>query len=249
MKNYIGALFAAIVLLTSSCNCKNDKKVLFVVTSHNELGATEESTGYWLSEVTHPWHILVEAGYTIDFVSPQGGKAPIDKRSYDTKDSINNLFLNSELYQSKIANTLSPNQIDASNYDAIFYAGGHGTMWDFPNNQSLNQIAAKVYDDGGIVGAVCHGPAGIVNVKLRDGNYLVNGKKVSAFTNEEEAKLELNTIVPFSLEDELVKQGAIIKKAGMWEAKVSIDERLVTGQNPQSAAAVGNAMLELLKQD
>ncbi|PXY01980.1 type 1 glutamine amidotransferase domain-containing protein [Marinifilum breve] len=247
-------IYSSIFLLfiAFACNQKDkkqssQKKILFVLTSHDQLGNTDEKTGYWLSEVSHPWHVFTKAGYTIDFVSPKGGKVPMDPRSNDTNDSINNLFLNDNFYRQKMVNTMQPNEINKGEYEAIFYAGGHGTMWDFPNNTALSEITSKIYENGGVVGAVCHGPAGIVNVKLSNGKYLVNGKKVSAFTNKEETALKLDTIVPFSLEDQLVKNGAIMQKADMWHEKVSVDQGLVTGQNPQSAKAVGMEMLKLLK--
>ncbi|MDC1107052.1 type 1 glutamine amidotransferase domain-containing protein [Prolixibacteraceae bacterium] len=231
-------------------NCKkkcNEKKILFVVTSHNDLGDTGKKTGYWLSEVTHPWSTLVDAGYTVDFVSPKGGVVSTDPGSKDMKDSINTAFLNNKEYQAKIGQTMTPKDIDPTKYAAIFYAGGHGVMWDFAGNEALNQIAASIYDNGGVVAAVCHGPAGIVNIKLEDGKYLVDGKNVSAFTNEEEAQIALDKVVPFSLEDSLKSNGAIIQKADLWQEKISVDNRLVTGQNPQSAKAVGEAVLDIIK--
>ena len=120
-------------------------------------------------------------------------------------------------------------------------------MWDFPNNKKLAKIAAKIYENDGIVAAVCHGPSALVNIKLSNGEYLVDGKTVSVFTNEEEANVELKNVVPFSLEDKLIERGATVDKAAMWQEKVSVDERLVTGQNPASAKLTAEKIVELLE--
>lgn len=222
------------------------KKVLFVVTSHDQLGNTGKSTGYYLSEVTHPWNVLHKAGYEIDFVSPKGGKAPVD--DFDLSDPVNKKFWKNEKYRNKIQNTMKPSDVNPEEYVAIHYAGGHGTMWDFPENEKISTIARKIYEKNGVVSAVCHGPAGLVNIKLSNGEYLVDGKKVSAFTNEEEKAVELDSVVPFLLESKLKKRGATFEQSGLWQKQVSVDGRLVTGQNPQSATAVGEKTLKLLKE-
>jgi putative intracellular protease/amidase len=220
------------------------KKILFVVTSHNKKGTTGQSTGYYLSEVSHPWEVLVNAGYDIDFVSPLGGKAPVD--GFNLDDAANKHFWENTTYRTKIENTLKPSDIKAEEYVAIFYAGGHGTMWDFADNNELAQIAAKIYDANGIIGAVCHGPSALVNIKLNSGKYLVDGKKINAFTNEEEIAVGLEKIVPFMLETKLIERGAKFEKSGLWQEHVTVDERLVTGQNPASAKKVGTELLKLL---
>src|SRR6056297_1795380 len=222
------------------------KKILFVVTSHDQLGNTGKSTGFYLSEVTHPWDVLHAAGYEIDFVSPKGGKAPVD--DFDMSDPVNKKFWDNEYYQNKVQNTMKPSQINPGEYVAIHYAGGHGTMWDFPGNEQIASIASKIYENNGVVSAVCHGPAGLVNVKLSNGNYLVDGKKVSAYTNEEEKAVKLDTVVPFLLESKLKDRGAEFEQSGNWQKQVSVDGRLVTGQNPQSATAVGEKTLKKLKE-
>lgn len=224
---------------------KMSKKILFVVTSHNQKGSTGEPTGYYLGEVSHPWEVLHNAGYEIDFVSPKGGKAPVD--GFDLSDPVNKQFWEDKTYRHKIENTLNPSQVDPSRYSAIFYAGGHGAMWDFADNTEIATIAAKIYEGNGIVSAVCHGPAGLVNIKLSTGKYLVDGKKVNAFTNEEEAAVKLEKIVPFLLEDKLKERGAKFEKSGLWQSHVTVDNRLITGQNPQSAKGVGEAILSALK--
>lgn len=233
---------AATAQIQTASNMK--KKILFVVTSHDKKGSTGEPTGYYLSEVSHPWEILKNAGYEIDFVSPKGGKAPVD--GFDLNDKVNAEFWNDKVYREKIENTKKPSEINPDDYVAIHYAGGHGAMWDFADNSELAGIAARIYENGGVVSAVCHGPAGIVNIKLGNGRYLVEGKKVNGFTDEEETAVKLDKIVPFLLEDKLKERGGIYEKSGLWQIHVVSDQRLVTGQNPQSAQAVGKAVLLLL---
>lgn len=221
------------------------KKILFVVTSHDKKGSTGEPTGYYLSEVSHPWEVLHNAGYEIDFVSPKGGKAPVD--GFNLEDAVNKKFWNDETYRYKVEHTLKPSEVKANDYIAIHYAGGHGAMWDLAENTEIAAIASKIYEHNGAVSAVCHGPAGIVNIKLSNGKYLIEGKKVAGFTNEEEAAVKLEKVVPFLLEDKLKEHGAKYEKAGLWQEYAVTDERLVTGQNPQSAHAVGIALLKVLK--
>ena len=221
------------------------KKILFVVTSHSEKGNTGQKTGYYLSEVAHPWKVLTDAGYEIDFVSPQGGNPPVD--GFDLKDTENKEFWENEYYHNKITNSLKPSQVKASDYVAIYYAGGHGAMWDLPDNTEIAKIAADIYENHGVVGAVCHGPVGLVNIKLRDGSFLIAGKKVNGFTNEEETIVGLTGVVPFMLEDKMKERGGIFEKSAPWQVYVVSDQRLITGQNPQSATGVGEAMKDALK--
>ncbi|MDO4229355.1 MAG: type 1 glutamine amidotransferase domain-containing protein [Capnocytophaga sp.] len=221
------------------------KKILFVLTSHGTKGSTEEPTGYYLSEVSHPWEVLHKAGYEIDFVSPKGGNPPVD--GFKLEDPVNKALWEDKTYKKKLENTLTPAQVKPENYAAIFYAGGHGTMWDFPHNEALAKIASKIYENGGVVSGVCHGPAGLVNIKLSNGEYLVKGKKINAFTNEEEIAVKLENVVPFMLEDKLKERGAIFEKSAMWQPHITVSERVITGQNPQSAKGVGEAILKELQ--
>lgn len=227
-------------------NSENTKeKILFVLTSHSEKGNTGEKTGYYLSEVSHPWDILQKAGYEIDFVSPKGGNAPVD--GFDLKDSINKKFWEDEVYRKKVENTFKPSEINPDNYVAIHFAGGHGTMWDFADNVEIAKIASTIYEKNGYISAVCHGPAGLINIKLANGKYLVDGKRVNAFTNEEEAAVGLTNVVPYLLETKLIERGAIFEKSEAWQAHVTVDQRLITGQNPYSAKKVGEELLKALK--
>ncbi len=218
-----------------------------VLTSHSELGSTGEKTGWYLPEVSHPYEELKDLGYEIEFTSPKGGKAPMDESSLDLEDRANREFLANPLLVAKVENTLKPELLDAKDYAAIFFAGGHGTMWDFADNKPLARLAAAIYEQGGVVSAVCHGPAGLVNVRLNDGSYLVAGKKVAAFTNGEEDEAGMTGVVPFALESLLRERGALSQLADNWSENVAVDGRLVTGQNPKSAKKVGAEVAKLLK--
>ena len=225
---------------------KNMKeKILFVITSHEEKGNTGEKTGYFLGEVAHPWKVLVNAGYEIDFVSPKGGESPID--GFDLEDPINKEFYENEYYQNKIKNSMKPEEVKPEEYQSIFYAGGHGAVWDFPQNEAIASIATKIYENNGVVAAVCHGPAGLLNIKLSNGKYLIDGKKVNGFTNVEEEAVGLTEVVPFLLEDEMKKRGGLYEATEAWQPYVVVDQRVITGQNPQSATKVGEAIVEALK--
>lgn len=224
----------------------NQKKALIVVTSHNKMGLTGKETGYYLSEVSHPVAQLEKSGISVDFVSPRGGNAPMDPNSRDLSDLVNKSFLEREDLVNKIKNTLRPEDIDPEDYQAILYAGGHGTMWDFPENFDLANIASQIFENGGVVAAVCHGPAALVNIKLKNGRYLVDGKQVTSFSNAEETAANLSEVMPFLLESKLIDRGANYLKADLWQKHVIIDERLITGQNPASAEGVGDAVAKMV---
>lgn len=219
-------------------------KILFVVTSHSELGDTGKSTGYWLSEVTHPWSVLGDA-YDIDVVSPQGGRPPVD--GFDLTDPVNKKYWDDPEWQDKMSATMTPDQVVPDEYKAVFYAGGHGAMWDFPDNERLAQIAAEIYENGGCVAAVCHGPAGLLNIRLSDGTNLIKGKQLDSFTNEEERLNGTAAVVPFLLQSQLEDRGCIYNTMAPWSDHVVVDGRLVTGQNPQSALSLGHKLLETLQ--
>ena len=221
------------------------KKILFVLTSHDRKGNTGQPTGFYLPEAAHPWAVLQEHGFEIDFSSPMGGRPPMD--GADEPDAVSRRFLDTREVMQKLANTLTPAQLSTTEYAAILFVGGHGTMWDFPNDQNLARAATSIYEAGGVVGAVCHGPAALVNLKLSNGQYLVHGKRVAAFTDDEERAVNLHEVVPFLLATTLQQRGAMHVAAPNWQANVVTDERLVTGQNPASAEGVGREMARLLK--
>jgi putative intracellular protease/amidase len=222
------------------------KRVLLVVTSHSELGTTGRKTGYFLSEVTHPYKVLKEAGCRITVASPRGGKAPVDERSLDMSDGVNSWFMDSPEERERLDNTVPLAEVLARDVDAVVFAGGHGTMWDFPDNRDVLRLIQTVWENDGIVAAVCHGPAALVNAKDKSGRYLVDGRNVTAFTNSEETTVELDKVVPFLLQTKLEERGATFKSAAQWLPNVIVSDRLITGQNPASAKGVGEAVAAML---
>lgn len=220
------------------------EKILFVVTSHGELGDSGRKTGYFLSEVTHPWSVLGEK-YDIDVVSPKGGRPPVD--GFNLDDPINRKFWDDPEWQDKMSATMTPDQVNPDDYKAIFYAGGHGAMFDFPENKALAEIAAEIYNKGGIVSAVCHGPAGLIPIQLPDGTKLIKGKNFDCFTNAEEEANGTAKYMPFLLQTALENEGGIFQGAAPWSDHVVVDGRLITGQNPMSALSLGKALLKALE--
>lgn len=220
------------------------KRILIALTSHDRLGDTGQATGAYLPELAHPHAAFVAAGHHVEFVSVRGGAVPL----YGTNDAdaIGAAFLADAALVARLHASAPARALRAADFDAIFFAGGHGTMWDFADDPDLQRLAAGIYEAGGVVGAVCHGPAALVDVRLSDGSLLVAGKLVSGFTNEEEHAIGLEHVVPFLLEDRLVAAGGRFAAGPKWQAKVSVAERLVTGQNPASATGVAAAMVELL---
>jgi uncharacterized protein (TIGR02246 family) len=219
-------------------------KILVALTSHGRLGSTGRATGFYVSEVAHPWKVFTDAGYTVDLVSTRGGEPPRDGE--DRTDPVQDEFLDDPRIATQLADTPRPDEMDAAQYDAVLFAGGHGTMWDFPNSAPLATLARDIYERGGVVGAVCHGPAALVNVVLSDGSHLVDGRTVAAFTNSEERAVGLTAVVPFALQTRLTELGARHSAAPDFQPWVIRDGRLVTGQNPASARGVAVAMLAAL---
>jgi putative intracellular protease/amidase len=230
--------------MTSPATRTDIKPVLFVLTSHAVKGSTGEATGYYLGEVTHPLAELEEAGIAVEFASIKGGTPPVD--GLDLNDPVNARYWNNPAFRAAVGRTQRLADVDASKYSAIYFAGGHGTMWDFPASADVPRVTRQIYEAGGVVAAVCHGPAALVNVKLTDGSYLVAGKNVSAFTDSEERAVKLEKVVPFLLASTLTQRGATHHPAADFTSKVVVDGRLVTGQNPQSASGVGAALRGLL---
>lgn len=219
--------------------------ILFVVTSHNVKGDTGIPTGYNLAEVTHPLEKLQEAGIPVEFASPQGGNAPLDGLE-DMKDPVIARYWADADFRHAITHTLKLTEIDPSRYSAIFFAGGHGTMWDFPDNSAAHHAIREIDAAGGIIAAVCHGPAALVNARRSDGSLLVAGKRVAAFTNGEEDEVQSSAIVPFLLASALEARGAHHQNTPNWSDNVVVDGTLITGQNPQSAAHLGVVLRDAL---
>ncbi|MDI1428251.1 type 1 glutamine amidotransferase domain-containing protein [Polyangium sorediatum] len=223
------------------------KPVLLAMTSHDKKGDTGESTGAYLPEIAHPYAVFTRAGLVVEFASVRGGRVPLD--GIDRADAVNAAFLDDPEATRRLHESLPSSAVDPSRYAAIFFAGGHGAMWDLPDDPSFVKATARIYEAGGVVGAVCHGPAALVNVRLSDGAYLVAGKQVNGFTNEEERAVKLENVVPFLLEDRLVARGGRFVGAPKWQKQVVVDGRLVTGQNPASAAGVAEAIVTLLRKE
>ncbi len=220
-------------------------KVLFVLSGHPVKGSTGKPTGWYLTEAAHPWKVLHDEGIEVDFMSAKGGKPPVD--GFNLEDPVNKEFWENPEVKKKLENTLTPDHVDINDYKAIHFVGGHGAMWDFPDNSEIARLAGAMYDNNGIVAAVCHGPAGLVNVKLKNGKWMVDGKTVAAYTNAEEEAGGMTNVVPFLLESKLKERGATHIAAPNKTENVQVDGRLITGQNPASARLVGIKILELLK--
>ena len=220
------------------------KKVLFVLSSHENLGDTNEKTGGGMSEASHPWKVLHDAGIIVDFASPRGGKPPVT--GVDMDDDINKEFMSNQDVINKINNTLVPSHIPVHEYRAIHFVGGHGAMFDFPDNTSLNQLTADFFDNTKIVSAVCHGPAALLNVKLWNGAKLLRNRNVTCFTDAEERESKKIYEVPFLLQTEMMLRGCNFEIRPNWSDHVVVDGKLITGQNPQSALSVGKALLEII---
>lgn len=216
------------------------KRILIALTSHDDLGGVRK-TGYYVSEAAHPWHVFREAGFEVKVASVLGGQPPQD--GYDPDDAAQSAFLASD--ELRDAGRLA--DLDGRDFDAVLFAGGHGTMWDFPDDAGVARIGREVHESGGVVAAVCHGPSALVNMTLSDGTPLVSGRRVAAFTNAEEKAAGVAEVVPFLLADALVAKGARHEPAPDWQPRVVVDGRLVTGQNPASATPLAERLVDLLK--
>lgn len=226
------------------------KKVLVVITNHDSFPTKKEKTGLWLSELTHFIEVLDENGYQYDLVSPKGGHTPIDERSISLilMDKSTRAYYGNPEFMQRLENTLSPAKVNWEDYSAVYYTGGHGTMWDFPDNEKLQEISRKIYESGGVISAVCHGSSALLNIRLPEGNYLIHDKQVTGFSNMEENMTLLKDQLPFLLEDELKKRGGHYKKGRIPFTSFTItDIRLITGQNPQSAGAVARELVRMLE--
>ena len=222
-------------------------KALIICTNHDTYPTKTNKTGLWLSELTHFYSVMARRRIFMDIVSPLGGEIPIDERSMDLKDEINAKLWEDDIFRNQIKNSLTPAQINALDYRLIYYAGGHGAMWDFENNLELQTITKDIYERGGIVSAVCHGVCGLLNVKLSDGSYLIADKYLTGFTNMEETFASLVSEVPFYLEDRLKERQAHFTKSLIpFMEYIEMDERLITGQNPNSAKKVATKAVEEL---
>lgn len=220
-------------------------KILMVLTSHDQLGDTGEKTGFWLEEFAAPYYVFVDAGAEVTLASPKGGQPPLDPKSDapDAQTAATRRFRDDVAAQQALANTRKLADVDAEGFDALFYPGGHGPLWDLAEDQFSIALIQDFYRAGKPVGAVCHAPAAFRHVVDTEGEPLVEGKKVTGFSNSEEAGVELTDVVPFLVEDMLKERGASYSKGDDWQSHVCTDGLLVTGQNPASSEGAARALL------
>jgi putative intracellular protease/amidase len=222
-------------------------KILMVLTSHDQLGNTGRKTGFWLEEFAAPYYVFRDAGIDLTLASVKGGQPPIDPKSDlpENQTPAMTRFKMDPAAQKVLANTVKLAGLSSADYDAVFYPGGHGPMWDLADNRDSIALIESFYNSGKPVAAVCHAPAALHRV-MYQGAPIVKGKRVTGFANSEEEEVQLTHVVPFLVEDELKRLGGIFEKAPNWQSFVITDGRLITGQNPASSTAGAQALLELL---
>lgn len=224
-------------------------RILMIVTSNSHMGDTGKPTGLWAEELAAPYYAVVDAGATVVLASPAGGKAPIDPSSVKAKgnnDAVVERFLADESLQAQIAVTAKVAEVKAEEFDAVFFPGGHGAMWDLPSDAGVTTAVEQAYGAGKFIASVCHGAAGLVSAKRADGLSIVSGKRVNSFTDAEESEVGLTGVVPFMLESRLRELGGAFEAADNWHAFAVQDGQLITGQNPQSSALVASHLLAAL---
>jgi putative intracellular protease/amidase len=222
--------------------------VLIVLTSHAELGNTGEKTGFWLEEFASPYYRLKDAGLTLTLASPKGGQPPLDPKSNqaDFHTNATRRFDTDSAAQAKLANTAKLADINADDFDAVFYAGGHGPLWDLYEDSQSIALIERLIATNKPVAVVCHACAVLLNAKDQDGHPLVKGKQVTGFSNSEEAAVGLTDVVPYLLEDQLVAMGGLYQQAEDWNPLVVVDGLIITGQNPASSDGVAEALLKAI---
>ncbi|WP_246022551.1 type 1 glutamine amidotransferase domain-containing protein [Filimonas effusa] len=224
-------------------------KILIVLTSHSQLGNTGEKTGFWVEEFAAPYYALVDAGYDVTIASPLGGQPPIDPKSAapESQTEATKRFYADKALQEKLAHSQKLSDVKESDYAAIFYPGGHGPLWDLTNDKHSIALIEAFYASGKPVAAVCHAPAVLLHAHTPSGELIISGKKVTGFSNEEEAAVKLTNVVPFLLEDELKQSGGVYSKGANWGSYILQDGQLITGQNPASSEAAAKALMSLLE--
>lgn len=223
-------------------------KILMVLTSHDELGSTGKKTGFWLEEFAAPYYVFKDAGAEITLASPKGGQPPLDPKSAekDFQTAATERFNSDREALAALAHTVRLEEIKAADYDALFYPGGHGPLWDLSEDKDSIALIEAMYAGGKPVAAVCHAPGVLRHTRAANGSPLVSGKAVTGFSNSEEAAVGLTEIVPFLVEDELQKAGGNYSKGADWQAYVVCAGNLITGQNPASSEAAAKALLTQL---
>ena len=221
------------------------KKILMVLTSHDELGNTGKKTGFWVEEFAAPYYTFIDAGVEVTLASPKGGQAPIDPTSTleDFQTAATERYDGDDIAQAKIATTVKLSSLNESDFDGVFYPGGHGPLWDLTDNTDSISLIESFLKAGKAVATVCHASAALLNVKQASGDFAIKGKAVTGFTNSEEEAVQLTEVVPFLLEDELIKRGGEYQKAQDWNAFAVQDGLIITGQNPASSALAAEKLL------
>lgn len=224
-------------------------KILFVLTSHSQLGSTDQKTGFWIEEFASPYYVLADAGAEITIASPAGGQPPVDPKSEqaDAQSEATQRFFKDMEVIDKVAYSLPLSTIDPNDYDAVFYPGGHGPLWDLATDKTSIKLIEDFYNTQKPIAFVCHAPAALVNAKAENGQPLVKGKKVTGFSDTEEEAVGLTKVVPFLLEQELKKLGAHYSKGADWASYTQHDGLLITGQNPGSSEEVAKLLLKTLQ--
>ena len=224
------------------------KKILMVLTSHSALGDTGKKTGFWLEEFAAPYYVFLDAGVRITLASPQGGQPPLDPKSDapDAQTDATRRFKQDGAAQKALAHTHKLAEVSGGDFDAVFYPGGHGPLWDLAEDKSSIALIEQLLAAGKPVATVCHAPGALRHPKTADGESVVRGKQVTGFTNTEEEASGLTDVVPFLVEDMLKKNGGQYSKAGDWQPHVLTDGLLITGQNPASSAPAAQALLKKL---
>jgi len=224
-------------------------KVLFVLTSHSELGNTGNKTGFWVEEFAAPYYVMADEGVDVTIASPKGGQPPIDPKSEapDAQTEATKRYYADEALKQKVAHTKKLTEVNATDFEAVFYPGGHGPMWDLFDDKDSIALIQDFWTAGKPVAAVCHAPSALLNVKDENGEPLVKGKKVTGFTNSEEEGVQLTDVVPYLLEDELKAKGGKYSSGSDWSSYVVKDGMLITGQNPASSEEAAKELLALLE--
>lgn len=223
-------------------------KVLIVLTSHDQLGDTGKKTGFWLEEFASPYYHLKDAGVQVTLASPRGGHPPLDPKSHESDFQTDDTrrFDDDQAAQDKLANTAKLAEMKVEDFDAVFYPGGHGPLWDLHNDNDSIALIEEFIAAGKPVATVCHAPAVLLKAKDQNGDPLVKGKKVTGFSNSEEAGVELTDVVPYLVEDQLIAMGGVYQKVEDWNSLAVVDGLIITGQNPGSSAAVAESLLKAL---
>ncbi|NOQ14837.1 MAG: type 1 glutamine amidotransferase domain-containing protein [Methyloprofundus sp.] len=224
-------------------------KILMILTSHDQLGDTGIKTGFWLEEFAAPYYVFSDANVDITIATPEGGQPPLDPKSDDptAQTEATRRFKSDQDTQFQLANSLKLAEVSANDYDAVFYPGGHGPLWDLTNNAYSVAFIEAMYAAGKPIAAVCHAPTVLLHAKSADNTPLIQGKSVTCFSNTEEEAVQLTQVVPFLLEDSVQAKGAIYSRGDDWQPYVITDGHLITGQNPASSELAAKAVLDLLK--